>query len=46
MKEVPQTMVAAENRTRYNRRLVIIGSFFFRGGLRMTAGSTGSTPND
>jgi hypothetical protein len=46
MNAVPQTMVAAEKKTRYKKRLVIIGAFFFRGGLRITAGSTGSTPND
>lgn len=46
MKAVPQTIVAAEKKTRYRRCFVIIGSFFFRGGLRITAGSTGSTPND
>lgn len=41
---VPTTIIDAENSTRYNNLFVIIGASFFRGGRRITAGSTGSTP--
>jgi hypothetical protein len=46
MNSVPTTIMAAENRTRQSNRCVIMGSFFFLGGFRIIAGSTGSTPND
>jgi hypothetical protein len=43
-KSVPTTMIEAEKSTRYNKRRVMMGASFFRGGRRITAGSTGSTP--
>lgn len=39
-------MIEAENSTRYTRRLLMIGASFLLGGLRITCGSTGSTPSD
>ena len=39
-------MSDAENRTRHIKRFVMMAASFLRGGLRMTAGSTGSTPKD
>ena len=43
---VPMTMMDAEKSTRYTSRLLMIGASFLLGGLRMTCGSTGSTPSD
>ena len=40
------TMMDAEKRTRDTKRLLMIGASFLLGGLRMTCGSTGSTPSD
>jgi hypothetical protein len=40
------TMMDAEKMTRARIRQVMIGSDFFRGGLRITSWSTGSTPSD
>jgi len=37
MNRVPATMMAAENMTRMRIRWLIIGSSFFRGGLRIKA---------
>lgn len=41
---VPSTIIDALNNTRYSNLLVMIGASFLRGGRRITAGSTGSTP--
>jgi hypothetical protein len=40
------TIRLALKATRASKRREMIGSFFLRGGRRITAGSTGSTPND
>lgn len=45
MNNVPKTMMLAEKSTLANNLRVRIGAFFERGGLRMIARSTGSTPS-